>query len=161
LIRIFPDSREAINQAFMGYSLWARYLILLSVTTVSIMAHRRWRSDSFSLCALAVTIFLLLVPGFGVQYLAYLPPFLCMVNARLALFFSTLSGIFVALIYFNFLNNLLPLTSIHTGPIPLSLWPTNLAIWLTCLFVLWRILKLEQTRFENAREVSSAAPDPS
>jgi len=86
-----------------------RFVILASVVVIAIAARLRPRWTAYELGALAWAMFLILTPGFGIQYSICIVPLLFASDVKTALVYSTLSGFFLAGIYVASLNWVLPL----------------------------------------------------
>lgn len=80
----------------------ARFVIL--GVMVLIGALQRWRRqlNAFEAGALGLSAFLVLSPGFGVQYLAWVVPLLFAAHPRAAFAYSAHGGLFAFLIYYLF-----------------------------------------------------------
>jgi glycosyl transferase family 87 len=97
---------KALSAAYLPKG---RYVVLLAVGLLSIVAffERRW--TSYELGALAWALFLILTPGFGVQYTVCIVPLLFAANVKRAMSYSTFAGMFIGIIYVSVLSWKLPL----------------------------------------------------
>ena len=72
--------------AMLGAHLAAgRYAVLASVTAVALLSRFRRRLPMAEQAALGAALFLLLTPGFGLQYVVFVAPLLCLVDLPAAL----------------------------------------------------------------------------
>ena len=98
----------------------------------------RWRRhfDPITLCAVCLATFLVIAPGFGLQYLIYVLPFLLFADFRSGLAFSALGGLFALVIYVSYWTGRFPPYSSFGGegyPMPAPL--IGLAAW--AVLVMW------------------------
>jgi hypothetical protein len=86
-----------------GYQWYRRpgEVVALSAVAVAVavVGHRGRRGDILRNCGLSAALFLLLTPGFGVQYLAYLVPWLAVARSYVRVAFGATSGAFLAALY--------------------------------------------------------------
>jgi hypothetical protein len=80
----------------------ARFVILGSMLLIGLLQRWRRQLNAFEAGALALSLFLVLLPGFGVQYLAWVVPLLFAADPEVALEFSAYGGVFAFLIYYLF-----------------------------------------------------------
>jgi hypothetical protein len=96
-----------------------RYLILISITALSALAAIRRRPLGYEIGALAWTIFLVLTPGYGVQYAVCALPLLFAVDIRAAAVYSLNVGIMLLTIYTKQMHFTFPLhTMVQYFPCP-------------------------------------------
>jgi hypothetical protein len=86
-----------------------RYVILLAVGLLSIAAFFQRRWSSYELGALAWALFLILTPGFGLQYTVCIVPLLFAAHVKRAISYSIFAGIFIGIIYASVMSWTLPL----------------------------------------------------
>lgn len=111
-----------------------RYLILGCAAVIG----WTFRQSLYDSAALVMALFLVLAPGFGVQYLIYVLPFLLAVHLRWGICFSILGGLFLLLLYAGWGNGAIPLSSLFGGPIPVPVALTGLLAWGSLvMFVIW------------------------
>jgi hypothetical protein len=100
-----------------------RYLILGSIAVVALLSRFRCRLPMTEQAALGAALFLILAPGFGVQYVVFVLPLLCVVDLSAAVLWGCLSGIVLAIDYWTYLRSWSPLysyiTNLFVGPVPL------------------------------------------
>jgi hypothetical protein len=119
------------------YRRFGRYLIV--GTCVIIGAWGRWRGwSAYRVCFLCLAAFLVLAPGFGVQYTVYVVPVLFAISLRQAMVYSFASGLFILSVYFNFALPGYPLRSQFTSwyPLPTSLF--GLLAWVVLIVIALR-----------------------
>jgi hypothetical protein len=122
-IPLLIDSTEGTLPRLAGwlreqYVPSARFVILGMMVLIGVLQHWRRRLNAFEAGALAFSVFLVLAPGFGVQYLAWVVPLLFAANLRAALKLSAYGGLFVFLIYYLFWTGTRPWYSAFSGPYP-------------------------------------------
>jgi hypothetical protein len=108
----------------------ARYLILGLILLWAVVARLKPRWSLYEMALVTFAIFLLLAPGFGVQYtvLAGLPLFA--IRPRWAIAFSLVAGLFVSAAYFMYWKGAFPLYS-HWGVLfPEPVGTLGLITWL-------------------------------
>ncbi|MAE76421.1 MAG: hypothetical protein CMJ85_06110 [Planctomycetes bacterium] len=97
-----------------SYYAHGKYLLIAAVLVLSVYGYRR-RLDHAHLMAATFALFLLLAPGFGVQYVAYLPPLMFAVSLVQGTKFALVSGAFLGLLYAHWSIGAWPLESIYTS----------------------------------------------
>jgi hypothetical protein len=92
---------EAARYVAAIYFPLARYLILLVIAVIS---FRGWRAGepAYRLCALSFIVFLVLTPGFGVQYTIMLALLLYAVSLVRGAVYASLAGVFIGSVYLYF-----------------------------------------------------------
>lgn len=86
--------------AVTAYASQGKYVALGAVGIASLWLHRRHRATPlFQQCGLLVFLFLALSPGFGVQYLAWLVPWVVVLGVPATALFYATSGLFLFLVY--------------------------------------------------------------
>jgi hypothetical protein len=78
----------------------ARFVILGAMLLIGVLQRWRRQLNAFEAGALALSSFLVLLPGFGIQYLAWVVPLLFAANPRVGLQFSAYGGVFAFLVYY-------------------------------------------------------------
>jgi hypothetical protein len=95
-----------------AYLLLGRWLIIAAVAAVCVISHRSRRWNAYELFILIYAAFLILAPGFGVQYSVCLFPLLVAFNIPRAWIYGTIAGIFLLIVYWSNLSSYhLPLLS--------------------------------------------------
>jgi hypothetical protein len=133
-LTVLPDMTEqAFKQLEAAYDLLGKSAIVLSIVLLS--AYGYWRRlDAARLMACAFALFLLLAPGFGVQYVAYLTPLMFAVAPGWGFAYATVSGVFIGFVYAHFQIGAFPLESNHNlGEIPMQSAYLGFAAWWTIL----------------------------
>ncbi len=129
---------EALAVSWINsYRTAGRSLILLSTLLLATAATRTLRWNRYQLGAMTLSLFLILTPGIGVQYTAQLVPLLCAASLPTAALYSTLSGLFIGLVYFLYWTGSIPAESHFLGMYPeLAALFGLLAWWTLCGFVI-------------------------
>jgi hypothetical protein len=127
-----------------------RYGLLAGIGLVSAYSFLRRKLDAYELFSVCLCIFLVLAPGFGVQYTIHLCPVLFAVNLGRGTRFSLLAGAFIGLIYLSWLDVRYPWTShfdtLHPMPTPL----VGLVAWGYTAWLAYRILRRAACRRAGA-----------
>jgi hypothetical protein len=87
----------------------ARYVILVSVIAISAVAAIRRRPLGYELGALAWALFLVLTPGYGVQYSVCVLPLLFVADLKRAVIYSLTAGLMLLAVYTKQMHLTLPL----------------------------------------------------
>jgi hypothetical protein len=95
----FADSSRYhwISDAFTSYGK-VSLLFMLVVLSIA-MNRRRAHWTLFSQCGLVAFFFIFFIPGFGVQYLAWLSPWIVVLNVSVIALYSLSAGAFLAAVY--------------------------------------------------------------
>jgi hypothetical protein len=88
-----------------------RFAILLAVAGVGLVSRFRRRIPMPEQAALGTALFLILAPGFGVQYVVFAAPLLCLVDLPAGAWWGWTSGLFIAEVYWIFVVSWAPLES--------------------------------------------------
>jgi hypothetical protein len=111
-----------------------RWLLLVSIVAAALLSFCCSRRFAYHAGALAWAVFLVLTPGWGVQYAVCIVPLLFAVDIRTAALYSTLSGLMLFFIYAEHMVFHLPL---HAGvqyyPLPKAAVLFGLLAWVTLL----------------------------
>src|SRR5262249_4057152 len=89
------------------YRNYTRYLIVGACAILGAWG-RRHRWSAYRLCFSCLAVFLILAPGFGVQYTVYVVPVLFAISVRRGLAYSLASGFFILSVYITFANRGFP-----------------------------------------------------
>ena len=111
------------------YHDFGRYLLLALVTVWSIVARRRPRLNRYEVAGVTFAIFLVLAPGFGVQYIVILLPLLFAVRSRLAAVYGLCAGLFLLSAYVIFWDGSFPVSSLFSVALPPAVGVVGLAPW--------------------------------
>jgi len=133
-----PDVEEFATPITDAYLVAGRYVILAAVTVVALLSRLRRRRPMAEQAAVAAALFLLLTPGFGVQYVVFVAPLLCLVDVPAALRWGCVSGLFIGLVYWSFRTPAVHLTSMQTADYPPQAWIVGVAAWAILLHFVWR-----------------------
>lgn len=120
--------RTSAAVAWLGRD--GKYLVFAASAAIGLAGliwRRRW--SAYELAAATVAAFLVLTPGFGVQYTVYAAPLILAVDLRRGAGYGLLAGAYVLAVYAGTWDGTLPLASLYTGkPNPLPV-PIGLAAW--------------------------------
>jgi hypothetical protein len=132
-----PDGTLQPGHPAAVYNRWGSWIILGCVLAWAVVARRfRDRFDLYRIAAVTYALFLVLAPGFGIQYLVLLAPLLYGTAPRFANLYGVLAGVFMLAAYFFYWDGLLPLSSLFDRPFPPPLARFGLMPWLVLLFFL-------------------------
>lgn len=92
------------------------------------------------LAVMSYLLFLLLTPGFGIQYLYPLPPFFFLISPRSGWWWSLACGFLLAAVYFQFTVSFWPWMTIHTSQWNVGSVMVGLLLWLGMLRALRQLL---------------------
>jgi len=120
------DVSTPLRQVF---AIAGRYLIIGGVLAACALARVRKIGDAYQLSAIAFAIFLVLTPGFGVQYTVYVVPVLFAVSLRWGTAYGWAAGAFLLAVYLSFWSGTVPMASIFTRPFPLPSALVGLLPW--------------------------------
>jgi hypothetical protein len=134
----YPAFRPLTQPLRAFYVAQGRVLIMGVIVVLSGWAHVRDRWNRYELGAMCFAIFLILTPGFGVQYTVYIVPLLCAVSVRWATLYSIVAGMFISLVYYTFWTGTLPVYSFFNTTFPMPTPVVGFVAWavLVC-FLVW------------------------
>jgi hypothetical protein len=122
-VPLFIRVTEYIGGASVA-GLWAEayvrvgpVLVIVGVLAVAGYARLAQRFSTYELAALGLAIFLILAPGFGVQYTAIVGPVLLAISQRWGGAWAVTSGLFLLVVYATFATGEFPLYSYFDSPI--------------------------------------------
>ncbi|HVR61140.1 MAG TPA: glycosyltransferase 87 family protein [Polyangia bacterium] len=111
----------------------------VALAAVNRARHRAW--DAPTLAACVYLLFILLAPGFGLQYLIYPIPLLFVVRLPRAVFYSTLAGAFMLLVYYSLWTGGRPYYSEFREGIPAGAKVVGNFVWLLCATTIVSLLR--------------------
>jgi hypothetical protein len=117
-----------------------RYVVLLAIVAVAVLARLRWPLPTSAQLAAAIALFLLLAPGFGVQYVAYAVPLLCLVDVKAAIQWGLAAGLFIGCVYWIFVISWSPIQSSFNSAYPAPAPILGAVAWTVLLAFLARVL---------------------
>ncbi|MGV3622195.1 MAG: glycosyltransferase 87 family protein [Archangium sp.] len=135
-------------QAIELYVQYSRVILLLAISGAALWA-RRVRADLYVSVALALTFFLILTPGFGVQYTVLLCPILFAVSLRWGWAWTTVAGLFIFVPYFVFMEKTFPWQSGFRSRYP---HPAPLLGFLAWVLLLRFVAAVFTRRFSRATD---------
>lgn len=110
-----------------AYSAAGRWLILGASFAVAAVARRGARLDAVEAGALTMVGFLVLTPGFGIQYAVWVVPLLFAVAPRAAVAYSLVGGAFAFGVYLSYWNGMWPARSEFVGRYAMA--PSLFGFW--------------------------------
>jgi hypothetical protein len=117
-----------------------RYTILAAVVVLSVVAWRSARWSPYELCAVSLAIFLILTPGFGVQYTVSVLPLLLVVSTWWGGLYSLVAGAFLLVVYWINWTGTFPMFSFFDGPFPMPAALVGVLAWgVLVAFVAWML----------------------
>jgi hypothetical protein len=120
--------------------------IVASVVLLATLQFFRRVFTVAELATISVCLFLILAPGFGIQYLIYPAPLLVLVAPRWAAGFNVLAGAMAFSCYWSFLVPSWPLSTIHHRDLPVMTTRLGALTWLLlCLFVAKSLMTMRGT----------------
>lgn len=130
-----PDSQMLVK-LFESYG---RFLILASIAALGIWLHRKHRAAPIGLrVALLIGVFLAFTPGFGVQYLAWLAPWVVIAGVEAVVAFSLAGSVFLYVVYDHWSRGQwLVADSYQQGPWKGTAILYELLCWMTVLLITW------------------------
>lgn len=128
-----PESHPAT--AYFRIGSW---IVLAAVFAWAVFARLRGIEDRYRVAAGAYALFLLLTPGFGVQYLVLLAPLLYATSAKptFANAYGLFAGLFLLAAYWYFWDGLLPMSSLFDKRFPQQVMILGLLVWTSLLYYL-------------------------
>lgn len=128
-LRAEPVLKVLLEPVNSLYTATAAGTILLLVVLLAVFNGLRPRWNRAQLCALCLAVFLILTPGFGVQYTVILVPLLFAADLRFAALYSALGGMFLLVTYYVFWTGEFPMYSYFDAPLPLGGALIGLITW--------------------------------
>jgi Dolichyl-phosphate-mannose-protein mannosyltransferase len=115
---LVPQFSDVASVLIDKYQVVGRVVILLGVGAISLMQWRRPRWSPYELGFLCLAFFLIVTPGFGVQYLVGVLPLMLAVTISRGWVYSALGGIYLLIAYLMTLSsNHIPFSSYFPGPV--------------------------------------------
>jgi hypothetical protein len=111
------------------YDTLGRQLIVVSVGAAAIVFGPTRRLSAWSLTALCTALFLVLTPGFGVQYSVFAAPVLFAVSPWRGFRYACASGLFVGAVYLCFYNGSMPFHTQLKTAFPAAAVPFGVVAW--------------------------------
>ena len=122
-----------------SYQDLGRYLIVLTVLVGNLaLLRRKYPHRSTAGYLWATGTFIILAPGFGLQYLIYPLTAAFISNWRRAFYLSLHVAIFLVSVYSDFLETLLPLESVHTTPFLGLSAVLGISVWAHFVWLIFR-----------------------
>ena len=143
-----------------AYLVAGRYVVLAAVTGVALLSKFRSRRPMAEQAALGAALFLLLTPGFSVQYVIFVAPLLCLVDLPQGLLWGWVSGLFIGVVYWTWLVTAAHPISLFQNKFSYYAWVIGLAAWGILLHFVWRQSKSLGTRNQLIAVVSAVGIEP-
>lgn len=137
---------SVMPEAIALYVQYSKVLLVFAIGGAAVWA-RRARVDVFVSVLLALTLFLVLTPGFGVQYTVLLCPILFAVSLRWGWAWTTVAGLFIFVPYFVFVESTFPWESGFRTRYP---HPAPLLGFLAWVLLLRLVAAILRRRFSRA-----------
>ncbi len=120
------------------YNRWGSWIILGCAVAWAVLARRLGsRFDAYRVAAVIYALFLVLAPGFGVQYLVLIAPLLYIAGSRrLAQIYGLAAGAFQLAAYYYFWDGEFPISSLFNRAFPNELAVFGLAPWVVLVYFL-------------------------
>ena len=151
--RAFADLARTISTLYVPHG---RYVILGCILGASGWNVYTARWNAYQLGAIGCALFLVLTPGFGVQYLIYVCPLLFAVSLGWAIGYATLAGVFAGLVYYSFWDHTVPVRSWLNTDVPMPVALVGLLVWMLLIAVLLQHLGRAEGR-ADPRSAGAAA----
>jgi hypothetical protein len=87
--------------------------------------------------AMGAALFLVLTPGFGVQYVVFALPLLCVADFAEGVRWGWISGLFIGALYWMFRVSWMPLQSMHYVPFQGPAILLGMMAWAVLVHFLW------------------------
>lgn len=119
-----------------------RWIVLLTIVLVTLILRRKPAADRYVSCAVSATIFLILAPGFGMQYTVFPIPLMMVVAPFFGTLYGALTGIGALFIYWLGWSGSIPFDS-PTG-MPDDAGPAvqfGLLAWAVLIAFVWKTLR--------------------
>ena len=99
-ITLLFDNDPRFGWIYTSFKSYGKTILIVSVLSISVALHRsRVRLPLFAQCGLITALFLFLTPGFGLQYLSWLVPWVVCLTPFAAAAYYTAAGVFMAVVY--------------------------------------------------------------
>jgi Gpi18-like mannosyltransferase len=136
-----PPFRTFAYEAMRFYFENGRWFILAAVALVSFFSFRRRAWDAYEVGAIALAIFLILAPGFGLQYTVAIAPLLLAASLAAGALYGLLAGLLLAFAYVATWTGNVPLASFFDGPWPMPGPLFGLLAWWVLIVYVIRVLR--------------------
>ncbi|HIG01173.1 MAG: glycosyltransferase 87 family protein [Myxococcales bacterium] len=143
-----PDVRAWVAPVIQSYRAYGTELMLFLVGLLALTGRISWRWTPIELSGACMGLFLAVAPGFGIQYLIYVLPFMVLGQSRASFGYSILAGAFALIVYSNYWTGTYPLGSRFKAGFPLEAQLVGVMAWVALLAWLWHL----------ARRKTSTAP---
>jgi hypothetical protein len=136
-----------------------RYVIVLAVVAVAVASRFRWHLPLAGQFTVGASMFLVLTPGMGVQYVALVLPLLCLVDLGAGIRWGITAGLFILSVYVYFVVGWWPLRSTISGGFPPLAVAFGLAAWIVLVdFLLRYLLRADREVAGTPKPVGAVQP---
>ena len=134
-----PALADLFAPLVRAYRAWGKYLMLGAIALAAVVGRRRgW--DAYRSAAVAVALFLILAPGFGMQYTVAAVPLLFAVSLPFGALYSLAAGAYLLTLYVRFSRGTFPWESFFPGTDPVGPALVGLVAWgVLVAFVAWQL----------------------
>ena len=147
-----PRLHRMVNIIGSEYFVKGRFIIIAAVLLMTIRARRTRRFNCYTLAAAALALFLILTPGFGIQYTLLVLPLLYATGRMLAAtIYSLLTGAFLFFSYFANWKGGLPIDTWSNFGVGSSGPLYGLLAWATLIVFVYDELRHPRQTDLNAR----------
>jgi hypothetical protein len=149
---------DAIARGY--YHVWGRWMVLGATAVLAAVQHFRRKDsrgagDAYELAAVAAAVMLLVIPGFGIQYLAFAAPLLLACSVGWGTAYNVLAGSFLLVAYAMFGFSGWPVFTWFNALIPTPAALIGAATWVLLLcFAAARVWRL----FDGSSRAAYEAP---
>lgn len=105
--------------AMHAYAEYGRFFVLGACILLAVLGWRWRRWDAYQLMALTLMLFLIVTPGFGLQYVVAPLPLMFVSRLREATWFGAIAGVFLLLVYGATWTGTVPVRSLSAGWYPM------------------------------------------
>ena len=114
-----------------------RYVVFLAVMGVALLSRCRRKMLMMKQAALGAALFLVLAPGFAVQYVVFAAPLLCVVDSPEGVRWGWASGVFIGAVYWMFRVSWMPLQSTLVGLYQFPATVLGMVAWAVLVHFTW------------------------
>jgi Gpi18-like mannosyltransferase len=158
VLRNVPHLHAVGTALLVGYHTAGRFAVLGAAIVLAWLHHYRRPWDAYELISATLIAWLVLAPGFGVQYTVALAPLLLAVSIRLGSLYGLVSGLFLLLTYWTYRTSVWPARSEFEGMFPHRAAVAGCALWVMLAWMLWASVRKHLRRGSPASSAQLASP---
>lgn len=137
--RVYFEGHSRAQRLAIWYYFHGKYVIIAAVIAWAVLARLLKRWNRYELAAVTFILFLILTPGFGVQY-TVLPGLLVFaIRPMMGAIYGLLAGVFVVAAYWFNWTGTWPAMSQWTTLLPLHVAFLGLVVWLALIWIMVQI----------------------